>query len=110
MIKLSDAPNPSYSQNTEIIIPVNDDRNSTNVSVVLENSWHAKVISVEDKIATIEITSSPKAIIGEWKLSIDTRSRNSGNGSVQSNSIKESIFLLFNPWNKSKSLFLQTFF
>ncbi len=75
------------------------------MSVVFEDSWNARVLKVEDNIVTIEITSSPKSIIGEYKINVDTKSLKNGIRSLQSNSIKESIFILFNPWNKSKKLF-----
>ncbi len=60
------------------------------------------MLKAEDNVVTLEITSAPTAIIGEYRISVDTKSLSRGNRSLQSNAIKESIFILFNAWNKSE--------
>ena len=82
--------------------PVFDDRYSSNVSIVLEDEWSARVLKVHGFNVTIEISSAPNAIIGEYLISVDTKSMSKGNRSLRSNPVKEPFILLFNPWNKSK--------
>ncbi|CAG2110166.1 unnamed protein product [Medioppia subpectinata] len=99
--------NSSYAQSTRITIPVFDDRNPSNVNIILEDEWSAKVVKVDGFNVSIEISSAPTAIIGEYTISVETKSLSKGNRSLQANHVSESIYLLFNPWNKRDSVFLK---
>lgn len=102
-INRSDAESSSHSKTTQVTVPVFDDRFSSNVSIVLEDEWSAKLLKTEGFGVSIEISSPPTAIIGEYKINVDTRSLSKG--TLLSNPVKKTFILLFNPWNKGIKYF-----
>ena len=96
-----DEMNPTYSNRTEVIVPILDERNARRLSLVSESRWSARIVSVENRTMVVEINSSVDAIIGEYRMVIDTRSPNRIDDSYFSNPISESFYMLFNPWNRS---------
>ena len=96
----SDEPNPSYSNRTEITVPVLDERNARRYSFLTESRWSARIVLTDGNSVTIEVNSSPEAIIGEYNLVIDTKSPTRIDDSFYSNPISQSFIMLFNPWSR----------
>lgn len=100
--KFLDEKNPTYSNKTEIIVPILDERNARRLSIVSESTWSARIVAVENRSMVVEINTAADAIIGEYRMVIDTRSPNRMDDSYLSNPISQSFYILFNPWNRSK--------
>lgn len=97
---------PTYSNLTEITVPVLDERNARRYSYISDHKWSARIVLTDGQSVIIEITSSSEAIVGEYHLVIDTRSPSRTDDSFYSNPIPQSLILLFNPWIKNDSVFL----
>ncbi|KAH7641779.1 hypothetical protein DERF_008815 [Dermatophagoides farinae] len=104
---VKDEMNPTYSNRTEVIVPILDERNARRLSLVSESRWSARIVSVENRTMVVEINSSVDAIIGEYRMVIDTRSPNRIDDSYFSNPISESFYMLFNPWNRNDSVYMK---
>ncbi|XP_054154327.1 annulin-like [Oppia nitens] len=102
---VKDAKRGEFTKETQIVVPVFDDRNTSNLSIVLEDEWIARIIKVEGFNVSIEISSSSSAIIGEYNLSVETKSLR--HEVFLPNPVIESFYILFNPWNKRDSVFLK---
>lgn len=104
----SDVPIPKYSQGTEIILPVSDE-NMNELGPRLSNyrsrQWQTTVIQWEERSLLIEINPAVDCLIGEWSLTIETRSRVSDFRKYSSYNVPKRIFILFNSWNKGKRFF-----
>lgn len=96
-----DEPNPNYSNKTEIIVPILDERNARRLSILADHQWNARIVSLENRTMIVEINTASDAIIGEYRMVIDTRSPNRIDDSYFSNPISQSFYILFNPWNRS---------
>ena len=93
-----DVKNPSYSNNTEVTVPIKSRWRSSSLE---GGEWRGKIEGVESEKNSYKVLveSSVDAIVGSWKLRIDLRSRDSPRTS--SHFVTDKIFLLFNPWSKS---------
>jgi transglutaminase 1 len=56
--------------------------------------WYILILCV-----CVQITPAVDAIVGQWKMDIDTKLKNDG---AVSYSHKDPIFILFNPWCRRK--------
>lgn len=87
-------------------MPVSDENMNTIAFSELNsgsNAWHALVTKVHDTSIQVEVTSSPNAIVGQYRLQIDSRSGAGEPQSFVSYPVDTRIYLLFNVWNKSMS-------
>ena len=62
------------------------------------SSWFAHITKIDDNSIIIEVTSSVNALIGEYSLNVDIKTRSGFN----SFAVNTKIILLFNAWTKSK--------
>ncbi|XP_054723069.1 annulin-like [Uloborus diversus] len=99
---LKDASSPSYSQNTEILLPIvlGDDGSE------LPAIWKVQIRSVHEKDLCIEIIPAENAIIGEWMLEIDSKFKDVTNAADFRYKVKEPIIILFNPWCENDLVFM----
>nr|AYV89268.1 annulin-like [Tetranychus evansi] len=104
IFRVADSKRPKYSEGTEITLPVGDE--NMNEINPLSRPWEVSILSWETKSATLEITPAINTIIGEWKLSIETRSIVSGRNRYSTFQVPASIYILFNPWNKNDLTYL----
>ena len=108
---MSDEPRPSYSTNTEHVVPVIDETTlSTSLASLysMENAWTAKMIAVNaDNNLRIQVNVSANAIIGEWLLRIESKSRVEGDESKFYYDCKDPFYLIMNPWSKSNVVYIQ---
>ncbi|XP_035226776.1 annulin-like, partial [Stegodyphus dumicola] len=99
---LKDAASPSYSQKTEIFLPVL----SCEEGEKLLSEWKVRILETSEKELTLEVTPAPNAIIGEWILEIDSRSKDNKNAADFRYKSKNPIIILFNPWCESDSVYM----
>lgn len=69
------------------------------------NKWWAKIISVHDNQLLVEVHVSPIAAVSTWKLRISTKQN--GSLDVTSFDVIEEIFILFNPWSKLDTVYME---
>ncbi|XP_043465053.1 annulin-like isoform X2 [Leptopilina heterotoma] len=99
VFKLDGASHTTSGQRTLVAIPVLG-RNETSS----DTTWQATVAESHENEIKIKIKTSPDAIIGKWKIEIDTRNKDSG-GAISSN-VNEPFYLLFNPWCTEDAVYL----
>lgn len=92
----SDEEKTSYGQRTLIAIPLlsKPDRNFL---------WNATIESQNDLLLTVIIKTNPHAVIGRWKLDVDTKIFDGG---AYCYCWETTIYLLFNPWCKKDPVYL----
>ncbi|XP_076234244.1 transglutaminase isoform X1 [Calliopsis andreniformis] len=89
---------PQYGHGTLVAIPV------LYPEEVSEGSWQATIDAVHPNFLRLKIVTSPNAIIGKWKMDIDTKNRNL-DGAV-SYTLKQPFYLIFNPWCEEDTVYL----
>ncbi|XP_055935337.1 annulin-like isoform X1 [Argiope bruennichi] len=100
---LKGANSPSYSQNTEVLIPVVLEDEKEKVPA----PWEAKVLEAETKTLTLEVTPAPNCIVGEWILEVDSRLKDDKNAPDFRYKVNDPIFILFNPWCEADTVYLE---
>lgn len=107
-LPIVDESNPSYGNYTQVVVPVHDENMNTIALSELNstgNAWHAVLTKVFPNAIQVEVTSSPNAIVGEYRMQIDSRNgKSESRGTAQSfvsYQVDTRILLLFNAWNKS---------
>lgn len=98
---LKDAKSPSYSQNTEIILPV-----LLEEELKLPTVWNVEILETNEKNLLLEVTPAANAIVGEWMLEIDTKKKDDRNAADFRCKVSDPIVLLFNPWCESDTVYL----
>lgn len=63
---------------------------------VSEGSWQATIDAIQPNFLRLKIVPSANAIIGKWRMDIDTKNRNL-DGAI-SYTMKQPFYLIFNPW------------
>ncbi|XP_043255316.1 annulin isoform X1 [Colletes gigas] len=81
---------PQYGHGTLVATPV------LYPGEVSGGSWQATVDAVQPNFLRLKIVADPNAIIGKWKMDIDTKNRNL-EGAI-SYTMKNPFYLIFNPW------------
>ncbi|XP_066246392.1 annulin-like [Euwallacea similis] len=85
--------------------------NSTMVAVPLLKKpdrylpWNVVLHSVEENTITVNIMTSPEAIVAKWRMDIDTKIIDNG---AYSYSWDMRIYLLFNPWSKHDQVYMKS--
>lgn len=88
---------------THIVTPVLEEH--LIVGLASESAWHSRLSSIDNATAAVSVTPSAKAVVGEWSIDVDTRSKKDTHleRSISKHTAKKNIFILFNPWCKRKS-------
>lgn len=94
------------SYKNEVLVPVTDENMNSIAFTALskfENAWTAQTIRRIGNTAIIEVVTSANALVSEWSLRIEVSSRNNySKYSVTKFNCKEAIYILFDPWSKSR--------
>ncbi|GBM39647.1 Annulin [Araneus ventricosus] len=100
---LKGASSPSYSQNTEVLIPVvlGDEKER------VPAPWEVRVLEAETKTLTLEVTPAPNCIVGEWILEVDSRLKDDKSAPDFRYKVKDSLFILFNPWCEADTVYME---
>ncbi|XP_027006519.1 protein-glutamine gamma-glutamyltransferase K [Tachysurus fulvidraco] len=88
---------PLVSKGTHIIIPVMEE--------LQDLCWEAKVVEQNANRIKLSINSPPDAVIGKYKLTVSTRS--TGSESVTTHDPEKDIYMLFNPWCKVDTVYME---
>ncbi|XP_043792273.1 annulin isoform X2 [Apis laboriosa] len=70
-----------------------------------EASWQAYVDSLHSDFLRLKIVPAPDAIIGKWRMDIDTKNK-STDGAV-SYTMKQPFYLIFNPWCQEDAVYME---
>ncbi|KAI4882190.1 hypothetical protein NFI96_024771 [Prochilodus magdalenae] len=87
---------PLVSKGTHVIIPL--------VEELQDLCWEAKIVEQNSNRIKLSVNSPPKAIIGQYKLTIVTQSPESE--SVTTYDPSKSIYMLLNPWCEEDSVYM----
>ncbi|XP_031846608.1 transglutaminase isoform X2 [Nomia melanderi] len=90
---------PQYGHGTLVATPV------LYPGQVSEGSWQATIEATASNFLRLKIVPAPNAIIGKWRMDIDTKNRNL-DGAV-SFTMKDPFYLIFNPWCEEDVVFLE---
>ncbi|KAM6341158.1 protein-glutamine gamma-glutamyltransferase E-like [Alca torda] len=86
-------PKPSKQTRTQAVFGIS--------STVSKESWSAVLQSTSSNSVSISISSPPNAVIGRYKLSVQSTSRDSS-----SSASLGTFVLLFNPWSSGDDVFM----
>ncbi|XP_003395644.1 annulin isoform X1 [Bombus terrestris] len=70
-----------------------------------EGSWHATIDAIQHNFIRLKIVAAPDAIIGKWRIDIDTKNKNL-DGAV-SYTVKQPFYLIFNPWCAEDAVYME---
>ncbi|XP_043510721.1 annulin isoform X2 [Frieseomelitta varia] len=90
---------PQYGHGTLVAIPVLYPGEPS------EGSWQATIDAIQPNFIRLKIVTAPDAIIGKWKMDIDTKNKNL-DGAV-SYTMKQPFYLIFNPWCKEDAVYME---
>ncbi|XP_014223313.1 annulin [Trichogramma pretiosum] len=71
---------------------------------VSDGAWQTVISAYADNSIKIKVTPAADAIIGKWRIEIDTKRRES-EGAV-SFTVDSSFYLIFNPWARGDTVYL----
>lgn len=83
---------PLVSKGTHVIVPL--------VEELQDLCWEAKIVQQNRNQIKLSVNSPSNAVIGQYKLTISTRCRESD--SATTHDPNKDIYLLFNPWSEGK--------
>ncbi|XP_069698767.1 annulin-like isoform X3 [Periplaneta americana] len=95
---VNDAEKPNYGQGTLIAVPL------LAKGAESGTAWNAVLESSNENVIRVKITPAADAIVGQWKMDIDTKLKNDG---AVSYSHKDPFYILFNPWCRQDQVFLE---
>ena len=87
-------------------LPGNGTLVSVSVPGKTDEGWTTAVKDLTGQEMVISIKPAPTCIIGEWSLIAEVGSKGSAKSKYHH---KDTVFILFNPWCKSKFTFSATF-
>ncbi|KAJ9601814.1 hypothetical protein L9F63_000042 [Diploptera punctata] len=95
---VQDAEKPSYGQGTLMAVPLLAKGTEPGTA------WNAVLDSCTENMIRVKVTPAADAIVGKWKIDIDTKLKNDG---AVSYSHKHPFYILFNPWCRQDQVFLE---
>lgn len=90
---------PQYGHGTLVAAPV------LYPGEVSEGSWQATIDAIQSNFLRLKIVPHANAIIGKWKMDIDTKNKNL-DGAV-SYSMRHPFYLIFNPWSEEDVVYME---
>ncbi|XP_008280199.1 protein-glutamine gamma-glutamyltransferase K-like isoform X2 [Stegastes partitus] len=89
---------PAVSKGTHVIVPL--------VGELQDDRWGAAVVKQDGRRIKLSVNSSPTAVIGQYRLTVET---NCASGPVVStHDPANDIYMLFNPWCEDDSVFMDS--
>ncbi|CAL8277895.1 unnamed protein product [Lota lota] len=95
-LDLKTGPTPIVSKGTHVIVPL--------VEELEDDRWEAKVVEQSGNTVKLSVNSTPKAVVGQYALSVTTCSAKGDDVIVHDSG--KSVVMLFNPWCEEDSVFL----
>uniref|UniRef100_A0A665VH84 Protein-glutamine gamma-glutamyltransferase K n=2 Tax=Echeneis naucrates TaxID=173247 RepID=A0A665VH84_ECHNA len=97
-LEFKTGPLPTVSKGTHVIIPL--------VEELKGNRWEAAIVSQTDKSIKLSVNSPASAVIGKYQVSVETS--NSTKKSVFTHDSANDVYMLFNPWCKDDTVFMNS--
>ncbi|XP_020284577.1 annulin isoform X2 [Pseudomyrmex gracilis] len=72
---------------------------------ISEAAWQTTIVALESNFLRIKVVPSVNAIIGKWKMEIDTKNKQT-EGAV-SYSVNQPFYLICNPWCRDDVVYLE---
>uniref|UniRef100_A0A3B3ILZ2 Protein-glutamine gamma-glutamyltransferase K n=1 Tax=Oryzias latipes TaxID=8090 RepID=A0A3B3ILZ2_ORYLA len=95
-LHLKTGPIPEVGKRTHVIVPL--------VEELKGNCWEAAVVKENDKRIKLSVNSPGTAVIGRYRLTVETTCPNGL--AIYTCNPSDDIYMLFNPWSKDDSVFL----
>ncbi|XP_017755331.1 PREDICTED: annulin [Eufriesea mexicana] len=70
-----------------------------------QDSWKASIDAIHPNFIRLKIVPAPNAIIGKWRMDIDTRNKDLNQ--AVSYTMKHSFYVIFNPWCKEDTVYME---
>ncbi|XP_037795328.1 annulin-like [Penaeus monodon] len=91
---VADAKSPSFGSGTLVGVGIGTESDS---------GWSAQIKETTDNSIVLSVTTSCKAIVGEWKVEVDVKSGDK----THTYPCEATFFLLFNPWCQDDAVYLE---
>ncbi|XP_070173443.1 hemocyte protein-glutamine gamma-glutamyltransferase-like [Littorina saxatilis] len=98
VFEIGDDPKPSKGTHVEMILSDKDE----------EGEWGASIQKVNGKILIVKVFTPPTCFVGVWKFKVDVVKRKDENATVFRYNHKDPIYILFNPWCREDTVFLDS--
>ncbi|KAJ8387623.1 hypothetical protein AAFF_G00151730 [Aldrovandia affinis] len=95
-LELKTGPRPLVSKHTHVIIPL--------VEELEDNRWEAKIVEQNGNRIRLSINSPPKALIGQYQLTMMTRGPKGE--AITTHDPSNDIIMLFNPWCEDDTVYM----
>uniref|UniRef100_A0A3P9IIN6 Protein-glutamine gamma-glutamyltransferase K n=1 Tax=Oryzias latipes TaxID=8090 RepID=A0A3P9IIN6_ORYLA len=95
-LHLKTGPIPKVGKRTHVIVPL--------VEELKGNCWEAAVVEENDKRIKLSVNSPGTAVIGRYRLTVEITCPNGL--AIYTFNPSDDIYMLFNPWSKDDSVFL----
>lgn len=89
-------PHPSRGSHVEFILSDEDN----------PKEWGAYIQSKQDNTISLVLTTPPTCAVGKWSLKIDVVKKTNTAANLYRYSHKDPIFVLFNPWCKDDTVYM----
>lgn len=93
----------SYSKDAVRMVPVS----FSDADALTAGTWGAVVRKAEEKSLLIEVMTPANCIVGAWIMDVDTKLRTQRESSGNRYTYPELIYILFNPWCKDDTVFME---
>lgn len=92
---VADAKKPNFGNGTQV---------GVGIDMESPSGWKTKLVCADENSLTVQVMTSPKAIIGKWNLDVDIQSADT----IHNYPCKDGFYLLFNPWCKDDAVYMES--
>ncbi|KAL8590514.1 hypothetical protein ACOMHN_010950 [Nucella lapillus] len=97
VFEIGDDPKPSKETRVEFILSDKDE----------DGKWGAKIVQAGGSSLTIVVFTPPTCLVGKWRFKVSAVKKSGGETKVFCYNHKNPIYMLFNPWCKADSVYLE---
>ncbi|GAB1597650.1 protein-glutamine gamma-glutamyltransferase K-like [Argonauta hians] len=98
---------PQESKGSLIRINLFQDLRARNPNKLKQSKWAVKYLNIEEETIKVEVTPPVTSPIGEYNLYVETRNADEKFDETERYLHSETLILLFNPWCKDDSVFME---
>ncbi|XP_028260540.1 protein-glutamine gamma-glutamyltransferase K-like [Parambassis ranga] len=89
---------PAVSKGTHVVVPLVDE--------LEDGRWEAAVVKQDDRRIKLSVNSPPTAVIGRYKLTVETFCANGQ--AISAHDPANDLYMLFNPWCEDDPVFMDS--